>query len=232
MPSPAHPARGRERFDLSNDTVDHLANDVAPPCGRLFSPRREAGGIVGLRQPPPRPLFEGPVAARGMHMRVDRGRLNWGVFFLVLGAVPLAYQQGAVSILGDAWRLWPLVLVGIGLAFILSRTRAYFVGGTVVAITLGLVFGSVLATGPNIGCGGNGNGSNSASQSGSFGTASTIELDLQCGSVNVSTSTDQQWHVTTTNSGGSAAQVSSTAGSLRVGSAASSGWSFTRSKDD
>ena len=165
-------------------------------------------------------------------MRVDRGRLNWGVFFLVLGAVPLAYHQGAVSFVGDAWRLWPLVLVGIGLAFILSRTRAYFVGGTVVAVTLGLIFGGVLATGPNVGCGGDGTGSSSASQSGSFGTSSTIELDLQCGSVNVFTSTDQQWHVSTANSGGSAAQVSSSASSLRVGSAASSGWSFTRSKDD
>jgi hypothetical protein len=30
-------------------------------------------------------------------MRVDRGRLNWGIFFIVLGAVPLAYQQRGVS---------------------------------------------------------------------------------------------------------------------------------------
>ena len=54
-------------------------------------------------------------------MRVDRGRLNWGIFFIVLGAVPLAYQQGLVSssAVDDAWRLWPLVIVGIGLAFVL-----------------------------------------------------------------------------------------------------------------
>src|SRR5665811_2221638 len=78
-----------------------------------------------------------------VHMRVDRGRLNWGIFFIVLGLVPLAYYRGATG-LGEAWRLWPLILVGIGLAFVLSRTRAFFLGGTVVAICLGLVFGSVL----------------------------------------------------------------------------------------
>jgi len=101
-------------------------------------------------------------------MRVDRGRLNWGVFFIVLGAVSVAYHQGAVSssALGEAWRLWPLILVGIGLGFVLSRTPAFFIGGTVVAVCLGLVFGSVLAVGPNIGCGYDGNNPHTVSQSG------------------------------------------------------------------
>jgi hypothetical protein len=165
-------------------------------------------------------------------MRVDRGRLNWGIFFLVLGAVPLAYHQGAVTVLGDAWQLWPLVLVGIGLAFILSRTPAYFLGGTVVAVTMGLVFGSVLAAGPNIGCGGNGNNPYSVTQSGSFAGNSSVEVDLQCGTVDVTRSSDAQWHVLATNSGGSAAQVSSTSSSLHVGSLTPSGWSITRAKDD
>ena len=37
-------------------------------------------------------------------MKLNRGRLNWGVFFIVLGVVPLAYHQGAVSLstLSDA----------------------------------------------------------------------------------------------------------------------------------
>jgi len=91
-------------------------------------------------------------------MKLNRGRLNWGVFFIVLGAVPLAYRQGAVplSTLSDAWRLWPLVLVGIGLKIVLSRTPAYFVGGLVVAACLGLVVGSLFAIGPQFGCGNQG----------------------------------------------------------------------------
>ncbi len=166
-------------------------------------------------------------------MRVDRGRLNWGVFFIILGAVPLAYHQGAVSsaALGDAWQLWPLVLVGIGLGIVLSRTPAFFVGGLVVAICLGLVFGSALAIGPNVGCGG-GNGANSISRSGSFDGSSSVDLDLQCGSATIATSTDGQWHVTASGADGNAPQVDSNANWLRVDSSTTNGWSFDRGKDD
>jgi hypothetical protein len=166
-------------------------------------------------------------------MRVDRGRLNWGIFFIVLGSVPLAYHGGLVSssVVGDAWRLWPLVLVGIGLGFVLSRTPAFFVGGLIVAICVGLVFGSALAIGPNIGCGG-GDTTRSVSQSGSFQGNSSVELDLQCGSATVSSSTDQLWHVNAANSGGNAAQISSNANWLRVSSATTSGWSFDRGNDN
>ena len=58
-------------------------------------------------------------------MRVNRGLLGWGVFFIVLGAVPLAVQAGVVSEarVREAWQLWPLILVGIGLGLVLERTR-------------------------------------------------------------------------------------------------------------
>jgi len=166
-------------------------------------------------------------------MRVDRGRLNWGIFFIVLGSVPLAYHVGLVSssAVADAWRLWPLVLVGIGLGFVLSHTRAFFVGGLMVAICVGLVFGSALAIGPNIGCGG-GNATRTVTQSGSFQGSSAVELDLQCGNATVSTSSDGQWHVSASNTSGNTAQVSSSASWLRVSSAATNGWSFGRGDDD
>ncbi|MGA3030200.1 MAG: hypothetical protein ABSE58_05595 [Candidatus Limnocylindrales bacterium] len=166
-------------------------------------------------------------------MRVDRGRLNWGIFFIFLGAVPLAYHQGVVSssALGDAWRLWPFVLVGIGLGFVLSRTPAFFVGGLVVAACLGLVFGSVLAIGPNLDCGG-GNATQTVSQTGSFAGAPSVQLDLRCGSATIGTSGDGRWHVDASNSAGNAAQISYDAGSLHVSSATTSGWSFDRGKDN
>ncbi len=167
-------------------------------------------------------------------MRVDRGRLNWGIFFIVLGAVPLAYHQGIVSssALSDAWRLWPFVLVGIGLGFVLSRTPAYFVGGLVVAVCLGLVFGSVLTIGPNIDCGGGGNGTQTVSQAGTFAGAPSVQLDLQCGSATIATAADGRWHVDASNSAGNPAQISYDAGSLRVSSATTGNWSFDRGKDN
>jgi hypothetical protein len=164
-------------------------------------------------------------------MRVDRGRLNWGIFFIVLGAVPFAYHQGAVSTsaLSDAWRLWPLVLVGIGLGFVLSRTPAYFIGGLVVAICVGLVFGSALAVGPNIGCGsGNGNAANNISRSGTFSGSASVALNLQCGSATVTTSSDQAWHVMANDPDGGGATVSAGSNSLTVSSNNNHGWSFTR----
>src|SRR5664280_2744812 len=116
-----------------------------------------------------------------VNMRVDRSRFNWGVFLIVLGGVALAYHRNAVSssVLMDSWRLWPLVLVGIGLKFVLSRTPAAFVGSLVVAISIGIIAGSAFAVGPNIGCGAGGHsGQISAIQSGSFSGTSTVELDL------------------------------------------------------
>jgi hypothetical protein len=168
-------------------------------------------------------------------MRVDRGRLNWGVFFIILGAVPLAYHQGAVSAatLGDAWRLWPLIIVGIGLALVLSRTPAFFLGGTVVAVCIGLVAGSALTVGPNIGCGGDGHDTRTISQSGSFDGDSTVDLTLQCGSARIAASADQQWHVTASNSDGDVPQLSSKANSLRVSSSTiPNGWWLSRGRDD
>ena len=170
-------------------------------------------------------------------MKVDRGRLNWGIFFIVLGAVPFAYHQGAVSAsaLGDAWRLWPLVLVGIGLGFVLSRTPAFFIGGLVVAICVGLVFGSALAVGPNIGCGSgtsSGSSSNYMSRTGFFQGSSSVALNLQCGSATVTTSSDPAWHVMASNPDGTAPDVSSSASSLSVSSNNNRGWSFSRGSDN
>ncbi|HEX7491051.1 MAG TPA: hypothetical protein VF337_05055 [Candidatus Limnocylindrales bacterium] len=163
-------------------------------------------------------------------MRVDRGRLNWGVFFIVLGLVPLAYYRGA-SGLGEAWRLWPLIIVGIGLSFLLSRTRAFFVGGTVVAVCFGLIFGSLLTVHPNIDCGGGQTGQN-ISRSGAFEGDSSVELNLRCGTASITTTSGPQWNLQAASTDGNSPQVTSTPQLLRVASRASGGWSFDRGADN
>jgi len=166
-------------------------------------------------------------------MRVNRRRLNWGVFFLVLGAVPLAYQQGIVSgsSLADAWRLWPLILVGLGLGLVLSRTPAAFVGGLVVAACLGLVIGSLLAVGPRLGCGSDGTSTTAFTRDGTFDGPATVDLDLACGSATVTTSPDASWHVRASDSSGSQPQLDSNANSLSVGPHRG-GWNPDRSTED
>jgi hypothetical protein len=167
-------------------------------------------------------------------MTVSRGRLNWGVFFIVLGAVPLAAHMGAISssTVADAWRLWPLVIVGIGVGFVLSRTPAYFVGGMIVAATLGLVFGGLLTVGPNVGWCVNGNGpGRSITRAGTFDGAATVEINLQCGSADVVSSSDAQWHVTAFNSASNDARIDSSDRDLTVSSSNRTNW-FNQGRDD
>jgi hypothetical protein len=168
-------------------------------------------------------------------MRVDRARLNWGILFIVLGGVVIAYNRNVVSssTLSDAWRLWPLIVIGIGLKFVLSRTPAAFVGSLLVAVTVGAMIGSAFAVGPNIGCGG-GHTGGTVARSGAFDTNAnaTVELNIQCGVANVSTSSDGQWHVNGTGNSGNAPSVDANGTWLRVRSADVHDWGFDRGKDD
>jgi hypothetical protein len=167
-------------------------------------------------------------------MRLNRHRLNWGVFFIVLGAVPLAYHEGWVQLssISDAWRLWPLILVGVGLGLILSRTPAYFVGGLVVAACLGLVVGSLFAVGPQFGCGHDSGGSvTTISRDGSFAGSGEVNLELQCGTATVRTSSDSSWHVQASNSNGNSPDVSFNDNSLQVRSGRTNGWWLQRGND-
>src|SRR3990170_7039277 len=130
-------------------------------------------------------------------MSINRSLLNWGVFLMALGGVPLAVQQGWASsgIVGDLWRLWPLILVGIGLGLILRWTPIAWLGGALVAGTFGLIFGALLAggvSGISGACVGIGSGeTETTTESGATsGTAFGLALDLSCGELAVTRGAD------------------------------------------
>lgn len=77
-------------------------------------------------------------------MHIRRGYLGWGVVLFLTGAVPLAFRSGYLNDeqIGRLWTLWPLILIWIGVGLILSRTRFDFIGGRIVAATLGLMPGA------------------------------------------------------------------------------------------
>ena len=77
---------------------------------------------------------------------MDRQLFNAGIFFIVLGSVPLATQEGWVraSTVADLFRFWPLALVAIGVGLLLRQRPA---GGLIVALSLGLTLGGLLAVG-------------------------------------------------------------------------------------
>lgn len=88
---------------------------------------------------------------RGRHhgaVRVDRGYLFWGIFFVVLGLIPLADREGWVDVGGvrDVVRLWPLVIIGVGVVILFSRSRLALVATVAGALVLGTLAGTALTS--------------------------------------------------------------------------------------
>jgi hypothetical protein len=159
-------------------------------------------------------------------MRVNRGLLGWGVFFIVLGAVPLAVDRGLIDPdrLHGAWQLWPLILIGIGVGLVLARTRFAVLGGLIVAVTCGLMAGAVLAG--DIGfpsgltaCatdGGTDGGTSFATRTGSFGADARVRLEMNCGELTVTSATGSAWTVSGTSDDGNPPDIAAVGGNLSV----------------
>lgn len=136
-------------------------------------------------------------------MRVRRGFLFWGLFLIPLGAIPLLVRGGYLDedLLTNAWQLWPLILVGLGIALLLGRSQAGLVGTIVIALTLGGIGGAAIATGPSwIGsisdCAPVGADTEQLSANGAFGGPASVTVDLDCGSVDLVTAAGSGWTAT------------------------------------
>ena len=132
-------------------------------------------------------------------MRLDRRFLGWGAFFIVAGAVPLAVQGGYVTAdaVSDVWRLWPLILIGLGVGIVLGRTPLGWLGGLIVAVTFGLLAGSALAGGfDRVGCGfdvGDPSSGPRTSVGGELADGASVELEFDCGPLAVRTAAGTAW---------------------------------------
>jgi len=171
-------------------------------------------------------------------MRVRRGYLGWGVFLILAGAVPLALRSGYLSDdqVGRLWSLWPLILVGIGVGLILSRTRFAFLGGLIVAATIGLMVGGLLSTGFGAfstgACGTASDTSPFPTRSGSFSEAGSVDVRLDCGDMTVGVGSDSGWQVAGQSADGTSPQIDATATSLQVRSPERSGAFWVLGKRD
>jgi hypothetical protein len=132
-------------------------------------------------------------------MRVHRGYLFWGIFFVLLGGIPLADRQGWVDPgqSGLTGRLWPLIVVAIGLAIVLSRSRIALVGTVVTALVLGTMAGSMLAVGGGWVLGdcsaGDSGQLQATTQTGTFEGRASVELTTSCGTLDVTPAAGQGW---------------------------------------
>ena len=135
-------------------------------------------------------------------MRINRGFLGWGVFLVLVGAVPLAVRAGYVSEdqIPNVVNLWPLILIGIGIGILLARTQFGFLGGLVIAVTLGLMVGSALATGVGWvrvgGCGPDGGTVAFPARDGPLtASAASVDVRLNCGNATITTTPGTSWRL-------------------------------------
>ena len=155
-------------------------------------------------------------------MRLDHRLVGVGLFFIVFGAVLLAARQGwiAAEIVGRAWQLWPLLLIGVGLTVLLGGRPGSQVGGLIVAASLGVMAAALVTTGggfPFIGCGADRTATPFATASGELAGPSRVDLSFRCGDLDVRTSPGAAWTVEGSSDGGRAPHIEGRDGGLRIG---------------
>jgi hypothetical protein len=162
-------------------------------------------------------------------MHVRRGFLGWGVFLILTGAIPLLLRFGYLTSdqVGRLWNLWPLVIIGIGIGLILRRTPLDFVGGLIVAATLGLMAGGLLSIGSipfSTGiCGQSGDDGAFPTRDGTFAGPASVDLQIDCGDLTVGIGTGSAWRVEGQAADGRGPDIESTGESLSVHSPDASG---------
>lgn len=147
-------------------------------------------------------------------MHVDRRLLGWGLFFILLGGIPLAVKAGLLDeqTIGQWPQLWPILLIGWGLGLLLRDTPLSVIGGAVTAVTFGIMAGGALATGFGgipiaSGCTGNTPAAAFASQGGQLGPTAQAEIEFSCGSLTVTTADGNGWSISGTDRNGTGPTV-------------------------
>ena len=166
-------------------------------------------------------------------MHIRRGYLGWGVFLILTGSVPLAVRSGYLTDeqSGRLWTLWPLILIGIGVGLILSRTRFDFIGDLIVAATLGVMAGGLLSSGVgDLTTGACGQGGGTVAFPASEGTfapaGAKVDLQLDCGDVTVGVGAGASWQVEGQDANGVGPRIDTTEQALRVRPADENGMPF------
>ena len=133
---------------------------------------------------------------------MDRRLLGWGLFFIILGAIPLAVRAGLLSaeLVGRWPTLWPLLLIAWGVGLLLRATPIDWLGGGLTAIAFGLMGGGALASGFSgvpamTGCGGDAAGAAFAEQRGTLSTDGQINVEFNCGTLTAQTVDGSDWTV-------------------------------------
>jgi hypothetical protein len=159
-------------------------------------------------------------------MQYHRGLLFWGLALVTGGAVALAAQQGYIDrdLLAGAWRLWPLILIAIGVSILASRTPFAIVGTLIAALVVGAAGGALIAVGPGVAACGGAQPTSLSTETGSFGGTAEVTLDFSCGTLVVGTTDGDEWSVASGRQGGEPATITAGGDHLSVESSRDDRW--------
>lgn len=160
-------------------------------------------------------------------MHVDRRLLGWGLFFILLGGIPLAVKAGLLDeqLIGQWPQLWPVLLIGWGLGLLLRSTPLALIGGAVSAITFGIMGGGALATGFHgipiaSGCTDSAPATAFASQGGQLGATARAEIEFSCGRLTVTSEDGSGWSISGTDRNGTGPTIDTSGGGVSLRTAA------------
>ena len=142
-------------------------------------------------------------------MHIDRRLLGWGLFLIIVGAIPLLVRGGYLDAdLVREWpSLWPVLLIGWGLGLVLRRTPGELLGSAISVAVLGIMVGGLIATGfgwfptggfSAIGCGNGDHGTSFGNRSGTLGDSGRVGIEFNCGTLNVTAVDGSDWSVSGT----------------------------------
>jgi hypothetical protein len=156
-------------------------------------------------------------------MKVDRRLLGWGLFFILVGGIPLAVRANALDreLVGQWPLLWPLLLIAWGTGLLLRSTPVEWLGGALAAITLGIMGGGLLATGAGglpiaTGCSSNSPAVAFADRTGSLDATAQVNLEFNCGTLAVGTVDGSAWSLTGSDRDGRGPKVTSSSSLVAI----------------
>ena len=166
-------------------------------------------------------------------MHINHGLVFWGLALVTAGAVALGASQGWIDrgLLVEVWRLWPVILIVIGLSIILSRTPLALLATVIAALVVGVAGGAAFTAGPGVVSCGDGPASFETS-SGEFTEAeASVHLDLNCGDLAVAMADGSSWEAITGENEDDPPQLEADGGSLEL-RAEGGGWPFRRERQE